>query len=307
MILLCGIPTESPLAMVAAALDALGADYRFINQRKVGGFDLAWQIDDAGVAGTLRLETEKLRLADLGAAYVRLMDDRILPELDGEPDGSPARRHARGFHDALLRWLEIAPGRVVNRCDPQGSNGSKPYQAQLILQYGLRVPETLITNDPEAVLAFQREHGTLIYKSISAVRSIVHALGADDLARLDLIRWCPVQFQALVPGTDMRVHVVDSEVYATEIVSDTLDYRYARRSGGSVELRAAELPDDTADKCIRLARGLDLSFAGIDLKITPDGEVYCFEVNPSPAYSFYEANTGQPIAAALARYLAHGS
>jgi len=31
-----------------------------------------------------------------------------------------------------------------------------------------------------------------------------------------------------------------------------------------------------------------------------------FEVNPSPAYSYYEANTEQPIAASLARYLAAG-
>jgi glutathione synthase/RimK-type ligase-like ATP-grasp enzyme len=304
MILLCGIPSESPLAMVARALDTLGADYRVLNQRKVADLDIAWQIDGAGVAGTLRLEEETFRLADIGAVYFRLMDDRILPELEGEPEGSPSRRHSRGFHDALLRWIEVAPGRIVNRAEPQGSNGSKPYQAQLIQHYGLRVPETLITNDPHAVLAFQREHGTLIYKSMSGVRSIVHALGPDDLARLDLIRWCPVQFQALVPGTDVRAHVVDREVHATQIISDIIDYRYARRSGGSAELRATELAPETADKCIALSRGLGLPFAGIDLKITPDGEVFCFEVNPCPAFSFYEANTGQPIAASLARYLA---
>jgi glutathione synthase/RimK-type ligase-like ATP-grasp enzyme len=306
MILLCGIPSESPLAMVTRALDALGADYRVLNQRKVADLDIAWQIDGAGIAGTLRLE-DTLRLTDIGAVYFRLMDDRILPELEGEPEGSPARRHARGFHDALLRWLEVAPGRIVNRAEPQGSNGSKPYQAQLIQHYGLRVPETLITNDPDAVLAFQREHGTLIYKSMSGVRSIVHALGPDDLARLDLIRWCPVQFQALVPGIDVRAHVVDREVHATEIISDIIDYRYARRAGGSAELRATELAPETADKCIALARGLRLPFAGIDLKITPDGEVFCFEVNPCPAFSFYESNTGQPIAASLARYLAADS
>lgn len=304
MILLCGIPSESPLAMVASALDALGADYRMVNQRNVAAFDLAWAIDAGAVGGALRLDRETFRLDEISAAYVRLMDDRLLPELAGEADGSPARRHARGFHDALLRWIEVAPGRIVNRAEPQGSNGSKPYQAQLIMQYGLRVPDTLVTNDPEAVRAFQREHGTLIYKSISGVRSIVHALGDGDMARLDLIRWCPVQFQALVPGTDVRVHVVDREVHATEIVSDTLDYRYARRSGGSVELRATELGADAAEKCVALARGLGLAFAGIDLKITPQGEVFCFEVNPCPAFSFYEANTGQPIARALARHLA---
>jgi hypothetical protein len=40
------------------------------------------------------------------------------------------------------------------------------------------------------------------------------------------------------------------------------------------------------------------------LKITPDNQVYCFEVNPSPAFSYYEEHTQQPIAYAVARYLA---
>jgi hypothetical protein len=47
-----------------------------------------------------------------------------------------------------------------------------------------------------------------------------------------------------------------------------------------------------------------LAIAGIDLKVTRDNRVYCFEVNPSPAYSYYESNTGQPISSAVADYLA---
>lgn len=63
-------------------------------------------------------------------------------------------------------------------------------------------------------------------------------------------------------------------------------------------------PGDTQEKCVALTRGLGLAFAGIDLKVTPAGEIFCFEVNPSPAFSFFEANTGQPIADSLARHLA---
>jgi glutathione synthase/RimK-type ligase-like ATP-grasp enzyme len=67
---------------------------------------------------------------------------------------------------------------------------------------------------------------------------------------------------------------------------------------------AAEVLDPQVEEaCIRLARRLDLLFAGIDLKITPDGEVYCFEVNPSPGFNFYELGTGQPISLALADLL----
>lgn len=303
MILLCGIPSESPLAMVADRLDAEDADYRVLNQRQVADYSISWQIEAGIVDGTLSLGPETHRLKDIKSAYIRLMDDRLLPELKQEPEGSAARRHARAFHEALYRWLEIASGRIVNRSDPQGSNGSKPYQAQLIMQYGFLIPETLITNDPELVLAFQREQGTLIYKSISGIRSIVKTLDEDDLARLEDIRWCPVQFQALVPGADVRVHVVDQEVFPTEIISDRVDYRYARRNGGSAELRAVDLSPDVMERCVALTRGLGLAFAGIDLKITPDGEIFCFEVNPCPAFSFYEANTDQPIARAVARYL----
>jgi hypothetical protein len=42
---------------------------------------------------------------------------------------------------------------------------------------------------------------------------------------------------------------------------------------------------------------------GIDLKVTPDDEVCCFEVNPSPAFSYYEGSTGQPYPRRSPSYL----
>ena len=48
---------------------------------------------------------------------------------------------------------------------------------------------------------------------------------------------------------------------------------------------------------------LELLFAGIDLKQTPEGEFFCFEVNPCPGFLYYERNTRQPISTALADLL----
>jgi glutathione synthase/RimK-type ligase-like ATP-grasp enzyme len=304
MILIGGILSETPIAMVVRELQELGAKYALFNQRSVADCAISWRLDDGGLSGALTLPDQTLTLEDVSATYLRLMDDRLLPEVEELAVDDPLRKRARAFHDAMMQWAEVAPARVVNRAAPQGSNGSKPYQAQLIAQSGLLVPPTLITSDPDAVLAFRSEHGAIIYKSISGVRSIVRALGEEDLARLEHIRWCPVQFQALVPGTDIRVHVIGDDAIATEIVSDRVDYRYARREGGNVELRPTTLPDEIASRCIRLTATLGLSFSGIDLKATPDGDWYCFEVNPSPAFSYFEANAGQPIAATLARFLA---
>jgi len=304
MILICGIPTETPIALIREQTDELNVPYVMFNQRDFSNMELSFEIIGDCVTGELKIEDRSYRLEDFHGVYTRLMDDRLLPELKNEPENSQKRRYCRSLHDALSRWYEIAPARVVNRTGPMGSNFSKPYQLQLIRNQGFMIPETLITNDPALVRDFLRRFGRIIYKSISSVRSIVQTLEDKDLERLNHIRWCPVQFQEFVEGTNVRVHTVNTEIFATSITTDTTDYRYASREGESPDLEPIDLPDELSDRCIRLSQSLGLPFAGIDLKITPDNKVYCFEVNPSPAFSYYENNTGQKIANAVVRYLA---
>jgi hypothetical protein len=304
MILLCGIGSEAPLAMVREQLEALQVPQVLFHQRRFATTEMEFAIAGARITGSLRLDGHSYRLEDFRGVYSRLMDDQVLPELKNEPANSPQRQYCRALHDTLIRWCELAPARVVNRSAPMGSNFSKPYQAQLIHAQGLAVPEILISSDPEQVREFHSRHQKVIYKSISGVRSIVQILKEEDLARLDRIRWCPTQFQAFVEGTNVRVHTIGTEVFATAIETTATDYRYAHQQGGQTALKAVELPGELAERCIRLAKALGLDFAGIDLKVTPDQQVYCFKVNPSPAFSYYEANTGQPIARAVARYLA---
>ncbi|MEN6438474.1 MAG: ATP-grasp domain-containing protein [Syntrophobacter sp.] len=303
MILICGIPSESPLAMVHEQLVALGVPVVLFNQRNFSRMDFSFELRGTTVSGLLKIDGSEYRLEDFTGVYARLMDERLLPEFKSEAEWSPLRSQCHGLHNALIQWCEIAPARVVNRVAPMSTNASKPYQAQLISRQGFAVPDTLITNDPELVREFQRDR-PVIYKSISSVRSIVQALRAEDLARLDRIRWCPTQFQELIQGTNVRVHVVGAECFATAITSETTDYRYAYKTGKHTELREVDLDGGLAEKCVHLARALNLPFAGIDLIITPDEQAYCLEVNPSPGFSYYERHTGQPVARALARYLA---
>ncbi|MCP4428563.1 MAG: glutathione synthase [Chloroflexi bacterium] len=311
MILICGIPSEAPIAMVRQALTKLGIEYTMFNQRHFANMTLSYEIDRGQIRGELTMNGSSSNgrshpLEQFKGVYTRLMGIEQLPELENEPPDSPLRRYAQNLHDALMTWYEIAPINVVNRTGPMGSNFSKPYQSQLIRRHGLLPPETLISNNPDAVRAFRRQHGRIIYKSISGVRSVVQTLSDEDMNRLDLIRWCPTQFQAFVPGTNVRVHTVGDKLFAASIDTTATDYRYAHtQTGTSPRLTAVDLPADIAQRCLSLTQALGLAFAGIDLKITPEGQVYCFEVNPSPAFSYYEAQTGQPIAQAVARYLAN--
>lgn len=309
MILIAGIPGETPVAMAIEAARDWGVDHLVLDQQayREWGLDLVPDAD-CGWRGALTPPgAEPVPPAAISGIYTRMMDHRHLPETGGEGTGPDGRCDA--FHGLFHAWLDLFQGRVANRPRAMMSNMSKSYQAEIIRRSGFAIPETLITNDPDEVLAFvagcAEDGDEVVYKSVSGARSIVQTFSNEDRARLARIRWCPTQFQRKVRGTDYRVHVVGNRTFATRIESDATDYRYAhRQSGEAATLQDAELPEPVAEACVALAAALDLPFTGIDLRRTPGGEFVCFEANPSPAYSYYEDQTGVPISRALVQWLA---
>jgi glutathione synthase/RimK-type ligase-like ATP-grasp enzyme len=168
----------------------------------------------------------------------------------------------------------------------------------VIREAGLRVPETFISNDPAAARRFLAANPDSVYKSVSGIRSIVKEAPSADGPAIDDVRWCPTLFQRVVPGVNYRAHVIGDEILAVRLESSRLDYRY-----GNTTMVAEALPGDVARKCRALNSMLGLHFSGIDLMRTPDDQWFCFEVNTSPGYSYFECGSGQQISAALARFM----
>jgi hypothetical protein len=310
MILFAGIPSETPLAMAIAAAERAELPHIIFNQRHAAHCDLALEWRTDGIDGSLALGGAPHPLRHLTGIYARMNDVAVLPEHRPRGRSAPdpmSLTHAQAVCGLFDEVLDVLPATVVNRPGAMGSNLSKPYQAQAIADAGLLTPPTLVTSVPEAVRAFHTEHGRIVYKSISSVRSIVREWSPKDGPDPTNVIRLPTQFQAFVPGVNVRVHVVGKRVFATEIESAAIDYRYGERDGHSTTMHPARLPDDIGAACVALTDTLGLEMSGIDLKCTPDGAWYCFEVNPSPAYSFFEELGGQPISAALVEHLAGGT
>jgi glutathione synthase/RimK-type ligase-like ATP-grasp enzyme len=303
MIILMGIPSEPPLRLLSEACAAKGIEYTLFNQRNQDGWSVEYDPFDPAASAMSNGET-RLRLADCAGLYLRTMEPTRVPEWVASHDNAPTQ----AMFLQLWRLLddEAVPMRILNAPHVQMSNNSKPYQALAIRAHGLDIPETCISSNEATVREFLDRHDAVIYKSISGTRSIVKRVDAKALEALPKIRFCPVQFQECITGVNVRVHVVGQQVFATRILSDAVDYRYATQEGKSSVLEPCELPDDIAQQCIELAHSLHLPFAGIDLMLADDGRTVCFEVNPSPGYSYYEQHTGQRISYALADYLACG-
>ena len=301
MILLYGSLTDPPLVRTLEAVQSAGASYVLLAQSALDRERFEVEVGPCGLQGTIVSAGQRVPLRDVHSVYARPLE---LPTAAFDPSAVP---HARAVHERVCEWLDVADALVVNRPAAMETNASKPLQAQLIAEAGLPVPETLVTSDEQEAREFWRTHGRVIFKSISGIRSIVRELTDADSERLHLLADLPVQFQEFVAGVDVRVHVVDDEVYAAEIRSGAVDYRYAARDGAAVEMQAIDLPADVAERCVALTRRLGLFLAGIDLRRRPDGGYVCFEANPMPAYTYFEANTGLPIAEALASLLVRGT
>jgi hypothetical protein len=298
MILLWGVDADTPMELIRRRLDAAHQRYVFLNQADVLDLDVEIRYEPQPV-GWIAVDGVRHDLHDFTAFYLRPYDFRQFPDFVDVAPSSEEWHHAVRFEDILCGYADVAPLVVVNRPSAMQANNSKPYQCSLIEGLGFRIPRTLLTTVPTAVPEFARECDGLIYKSISGQRSIVRGLAADDGARLGDVRWCPTQFQEQIPGDDYRVHVVDGATFATRVRSSATDYRYGRAA-----YEPAEVPEDVSRRCVSVAGSMGLPLAGIDLRKTPDGEWYCFEVNPCPAYSCYEMATGQPISGAVAALLA---
>lgn len=307
MILFAGIPSEPPLALAIESAVRRGIAHVVLNQRQLAFCDLEvrWRGGEAG--GALWAGEKSWDLREFGGAYARTVEPESLPERHAtrraRPDPHETER-AAFFDDAFHDWLDAAPGRIANRPSAMASNASKPFQAQLIAAHGFLTPPTLVTNEPGEVREFHARHGRVVFKSISSVRSIVREWRPGGRDRLDRLALLPTQFQALVPGQNVRVHVAGDAVFASAIRSEALDYRYAEREGASLSMETLALPASVEDRCVAMTRALGLVLSGIDLKLTPSGEWYCFEVNTSPGYSYFQEHTGQPIADALVSCLA---
>ena len=304
MILVSGILGDGMIELMCARLKHMGYEYLFLDElRFPGELDITWQVRDGAVNGSISSPTVTVDLDEITGVYARYVQ-----YVDGRRRDGISEREEELLRSeqqaAVMHLVDALPCVVVNRVKASTSNDSKMYQQFLIRSCGLLTPRTLATTIPEEAKAFYERCGeNVIFKSLSGVRSIVRRLEPSDFPRLSLVKNCPTQFQQVVPGVDIRVHTVGDRLFPTEIRSSASDYRYAARSGASLTAREIDLPPEVAEACIRLAKACGLAVAGIDLRRTPDGRYYCFEVNPSPGFIFYERATGQPISEAVAQLL----
>jgi MvdC family ATP-grasp ribosomal peptide maturase len=271
----------------------------------------------AGDDRVAQLFTEALEHAavdEVRAVWARkLWPPRMADDLDERYRSmcvSEAIAALEGFLDALhnARW--------INNLDHQRNAENKQRQLRLAARAGLRVPKTLVTNDPAAARQFFAETDQTVAKllrpvdvSMDAAAPFVYTsrVREQDLAAVETLRHSPMVFQEFIPKAyELRVAYVAGETFtgaldAAGTSRGHTDWRLAAPE--ECRWQMAQLPTEVSSSVNALMSELGLVFGAVDLICTPSGEYVFLEVNPSGEWGMLERDLGLPISEAIAKAL----
>ncbi len=205
----------------------------------------------------------------------------------------------------------------VNNPHAQQEALIKLHQLKIAQDAGLKIPHTLVSNDPKLIKQFaERFSNRIIYKLIDEAswqyfpeqeqpRGMpTLEFRQTDFAHLEQAKYSLQLFQEKIEKTcDLRVMVVGDDIFAVKIEPQEegakLDWRVARNN----KLSKFKLPDDIESKCRKLMADLGLVYAAFDFALTSDGQFVFFELNPQGQFLWLEEALELPVSQRFAQLL----
>jgi hypothetical protein len=246
-------------------------------------------------------------------AWIRHPNNTASAALD-PADRIFAERELRYFQRGLFSAMASST-MVANH--PRAKSLAELKAPQLIAarNAGLSIPETLFSNDPDAVRSFlQGSDGRVIYKSHSpavwASEGKTYAvyttfLSEADLAGVDAAHFNPGIFQRYVPkARELRVSIFGRTCVAASLSNGhELDWRIDHK----MNVTPYSLPRDVEERLLRCMDELGLAMGMVDMIVTPEGDHVFLEVNEQGQFLWVELmNPEIPVLETCARFLASG-
>lgn len=256
---------------------------------------ISWADDEPGAGTIADDEGNAVDVADLDVLWWRRLNgEPRIPVTLGDESMRPLITNdcSAAFLGLLLTSFT---GSWVSPPEATRTAQNKLVQLRAARAAGLRVPRTLVSQDPAAVRAFCAELAEgpgAIVKPVVGAQNVPVMTGRIEPGVLDdaAIRLSPAIYQECLPGTrHLRVCCFGDQVHTALLETETLDWRYP--------LDAAVSPYDldpvTGERVQAVLRGLGLRMGIVDMKLAPDGEPVWLEVNPQGQFLFLEGMCGE--------------
>lgn len=206
------------------------------------------------------------------------------------------------LYDAF--WKTIAPGMFwVNPPSTHPQISCKLTQLKVASRLGFRVPETVVSNNPDDIVQFIKSYssGDVIYKPMFPVMwtnedtmrlTYTKPILLEDLPTASVLRLTPGIYQRRIEKAyELRVTCMGHTAIAAKLYSQEHEQgRNDWRSVPATELvmEPYSLPDDIANKCFALMLKFGIVFGCFDFIVTPEGEYVFLEVNEQGQFLWQE-------------------
>ncbi|MEK7535926.1 MAG: hypothetical protein AAB590_02860 [Patescibacteria group bacterium] len=264
-----------------------------------------------------RTHDERLSVKDIGCAWfirpgVGVKITNVGLSAQQQVAQSEAKACLRSFYDCI-RATWVNHPRAVNNVED-----NKLYQLSVASNVGLRTPETLITNDPDELIAFATAMGGKIAVkplftrlfTVDGEVSFVYTnlIDTEWIANhKEQVRVAPVLAQRYVAKKfEVRTTVIGGRmlscaIYSQQSKRSNIDWR--RYDIDNTPHKPYSLPFDIEGQLINCMQALNLQFGAADFVVTPEGEHVFLEVNPSGQWGWVERLTGLNITGMIAEHL----
>ncbi|MEU2605024.1 ATP-grasp ribosomal peptide maturase [Streptomyces albus] len=263
----------------------------------------------AGWSGTWRGRHRDLDLGAVTAVHWRRPSPPRATVPASEPD---ARRWADAEARAGFRGvLDALPCIWINHPAANAAAGSLPGALAEAARCGLRVPRSLVTNDPHSAREFVASlpGGVAAYKSIGAggpvtcdgvtYASWTSRVRADDIT--DAVGVTAHYFAEWIDKAyEVRLTAVGGRLFAAEIHTHSEAARIDfRRDYDACSYTVCDVPADVADGVRSLMDTYGLRYAALDFLVGHAGLWHLCDINPAGQYGWIEALRA-PITRAIA-------
>ena len=235
-------------------------------------------------------------------------------------DNSPESKYARSEWTESVEcfFAHVPAERWLNHPAQNVAASRKLEQLTTACSFGLKIPDTLVTQDPDELRGFYRKHaGQVVVKPLSTGYIERDGQGSDSLIYTNRVQEkhlenladlavCPTLFQQLVPKrNDVRITVVDSDIHAVELLAcdavgkQRCDIR--RNNMSDVAYRPISLPTEVQVALQKLMAHYRLRFGAIDMAVAKNGDWFFFEINPNGQWAWLDMTAGTNIAASFVK------
>ena len=213
-----------------------------------------------------------------------------------------SRSSYSAFFRSIASMLETLPVRCINPFSSSCMARNKAVQLHLARAAGLNIPQTLMTNSPQAVRGFFHQHpngaickafGSHVWQQQDSKEIAVtetFSLGREQLPSDEVLTYAPAIYQQRVTKLyDVRMVLMGEKIYSHSLHTpgNLLDWRCEGALNGLI-VETIHTPPDVEEGVLRLAQKAGICFGVMDFAIDRHGDWWFLEINEQGQFFWLE-------------------